>query len=43
LKIRRETSSGRIEYVWGNSATDCYGGFGNEKHFCEDGALNLDR
>ena len=41
-KIRCESNSRRIEYEWGNSATDCKWRFGNEKFFHENGASNLD-
>jgi len=42
LKIRCESNSRRIEYVQGNSVTDCKGRFGNEKNFCKNCASNLD-
>jgi hypothetical protein len=42
-KIRHETNRRRIEYEWGNSAKDYYGGFGNEKNVHKDGASNLDK
>jgi hypothetical protein len=35
--------SRRIEFELGNSVTDYYGGFGNEKNFHTDGGSNLDR
>jgi hypothetical protein len=41
-KIRCESSSSRIEYEYGNSATDYKGRFGNEKIFRKNGASNLD-
>jgi hypothetical protein len=42
-KIRCENNSRRLEYEYGNSATDYCGGFGNQKICGKDRASNLDR
>jgi hypothetical protein len=43
IEERCETNNRGIEYEQGKSVRDAYGGFGSEKNFHQDAALNPDR